>query len=126
MDVSSPSSSLSPSLPVAKRQRYHLENGGSGSSSGSGGGGVRRERETTVTQVVFLDREQRERQLEQEAEQKARRQEEQELQLQLAFHRMGVRQRNSPPSPPLVSALPPKRPRTPGDDPGHGKRPRNG
>ncbi|CBJ28465.1 expressed unknown protein [Ectocarpus siliculosus] len=39
---------------------------------------------------------------------------------------MGVRQRNSPPSPPLVSALPPKRPRTPGDDPGHGKRPRNG
>ncbi|CAM9983836.1 unnamed protein product, partial [Laminaria digitata] len=35
-------------------------------------------------------------------------------------------QRNAPPSPPLISVVPPKRPRNPDDDPPHGKRPRNG
>eukprot|EP00752_Nemacystus_decipiens_P015536 g13862.t1 len=156
----SPRQAAVPHLPVAKRQRYHHEGGG-GSSSGSGGGGggggggCRRERES-CHQVVFRDqqrphrppqdhqqqrlqeeeeeeeRQRRRRREEEEEEQKARGQEEQELQLQLAFHRMGVRQRNAPPSPPLVSALPPKRPRSPGGnrdhdhDPSHGKRPRSG
>ena len=48
----------------------------------------------------------------------------------LCLSRRLLLQRNSPPSPPLMSALPPKRPRSPGGDhdhdPSHGKRPRSG
>ncbi|CAM9758007.1 unnamed protein product [Sphacelaria rigidula] len=79
-----------------------------------GGLGGRREGTREAHPLVFVH------------EQGSQRQEEQEQQLQLAFHELGVRQRNATPSPSMLTSVQPKRPRGPDEDAPHGKRPRSG
>lgn len=86
---------------------------------GGGIGVLGREGREINHPMVFVDEQQQQQGL-------RRRQEEQEQQLQLAFHQLGVRQRNATPSPSMLSSVQPKRPRGSDDDPSHGKRPRNG